>query len=388
MAGLEKYKSYADEVVKSREEAKFKEKALVQQQLNERGGLCVQACGSVRHRSDCHLCSYCDTCEGDNGHSFLFRGSIIPNRRNPHDPFVFSETWKSEDTLKCDSFKEGCYAILCVKPGCKYTGVVYFGESKDIHSRCRDHKKHIIGVDNKNVKRMHRHFIEHGDSCPLQYFRFVPIKEVKGGPTARQAYENEMMERFGTRGYFGFNDRQARLEENSPPPPPKVAKVDKEGDEMYAWKKPSAHGGSVSAKPVMEPRVLLSLALLNHPNSTPPHSATTAEITNFANAYFKMNTITKSMFSAMRQRVNSSNKEACPPMEVDWLVWINRPLQPLPSGRKNTYTYGIKPGFQETIDQEIKTEFDSGELHKLVKDGVSVKLMIKGLLPLAPKTRL
>lgn len=177
----------ATELVRLRKESKKVENLLVDKQLSETDGLCVQECGSAdkikNKNSPCPMCTFCDNCKGQNRHNFLYKGNKIPNRRNPTDPYYFRDEWKSEDTLKCESFSEGVYAIICVKPDCKYTGVVYFGEGI-IRERCLGHKRHINAVGLPQA--VHRHFQEHGDKCPLQYFRFVPIKEVLGGPLKRR----------------------------------------------------------------------------------------------------------------------------------------------------------------------------------------------------------
>lgn len=71
----------------------------------------------------------------------------------------------------------------------------------------------------RKVTRVHKHFHEYGDTCLLQYFRFVPLKKVLGGPWKRQELENELMEKFGTRGFLGFNDKTAKIEDESIPGP-------------------------------------------------------------------------------------------------------------------------------------------------------------------------
>lgn len=73
------------------------------------------------------------------------------------------------------------------------------------------------------------------------------------------------------------------------------------------------------------------------------------------------------------------------PLDVDWLHWVNKPPENTPTGRTFRYLFGILPCFEETIQQEIKTEVDSGELEKLLKEGISLDKMVKGLLPLAPE---
>lgn len=59
-----------------------------------------------------------------------------------------------------------------------------------------------------------------------------------------------MMEKFGTRGFFGFNEIKSLSEttDTGPPIPLKKFKVDENGDEKYAWNKPLLRpGGRISA---------------------------------------------------------------------------------------------------------------------------------------------
>lgn len=58
------------------------------------------------------------------------------------------------------------------------------------------------------------------------------------------------------------------------------------------------------------------------------------------------------------------------PIDADWLLWVNKPFEPTPLDATNRYVFGFKTGYEETIQQEIQTEVDSGELQKLLKEGV------------------